>query len=68
MGNWKIEVQPTGNTFGVFGIADGQSADLIEGGFLSKSAAEKRAATWTRRCLQSEVEDAERRAGWDGRA
>ena len=70
MKGYAIEVRKTGRTFGVFGITftgDGGelSAELIEGGFFTRPAADACREQWERECVQSEVEDAERRAGWD---
>lgn len=54
----------SGGRWGVFGVT-AQGAELIEGGFFQRAAADRARARWERECLQSDVEDAERRAGWD---
>jgi hypothetical protein len=65
MRNWSIVVKKTGRTYGVYGRIAGQPDDLIEGGFFSKAVAETARDNWERECVQNEVEDAERHAGWD---
>ncbi len=62
--SWSIVVKPTGRTFSIFGMVDGEE-ELLEGGFFDPAVAEEARASWERECLQSEVEDAERKAGWD---
>ena len=63
--NWKVVVKQTGRSFGVYGVVPGQPDELLEGGFFSRAYAEMARDTWERECRQSEVEDAERKAGWD---
>lgn len=67
MANWQIVVERTGRTYSVFGVT-ANVKDLLEGGFFSRGAAETARNAWERQCLQDEVEAAEKRAGWDGRA
>lgn len=65
MARWSIEVKKTGRTWGVFGRTTGKPDELLEGGFFGRGAAETARKAWERECLEHEVEQAEREAGWD---
>ena len=65
MNNWEIVVKPQGRTWGVFGRVPDRPDELLEGGFFDRGYAELARESWERQCLQDEVEQAERKAGWD---
>ena len=59
--NIVVRRQPGSNQWGVYNAPEGETPELIEGGFFDKGAADDCA----RDVLQSCIEDAERKAGWD---
>jgi hypothetical protein len=68
MSTWRIVVRPKGAWFLVVGVAireDGTTTEDVLERFQDRERAAAARDRWERDCLTAEVEDAERRAGWD---